>query len=290
MLSAVSCITHNVATAQLPALSADSRRACGVQSLRLAGSHEQACVTHSQAFLASARRCGSAKRSSSLRKAAPRDSNGADTSGEFNLTEYVEAKVERVERTDKDSSMLLLKMLDGRGNILPVFVGDNESTALLQEMQRQPSTRPMTHDLMKNSLEMLGYRVSKVRITCLVANTYFARIHFSQGRKSQEGVCHEIDVDARPSDAINMAVRFDAPVYVHKQLAIVEERYADALKLKDKIEGVLNTDRTVRLVVQLEAALHDSRLEEAAQLRDELAREYDRRAAAAVREKQQLDL
>ncbi len=70
-----------------------------------------------------------------------------------------------VERTDKDSSMLLLKMLDGRGNILPVFVGeqqdhscrpklsrgfrqsfccctgDNESTALLQEMQRQPSVR-----------------------------------------------------------------------------------------------------------------------------------------------------
>jgi bifunctional DNase/RNase len=61
--------------------------------------------------------------------------------------------------------------------------------------------------------------VSKVRITCLVANTYFARIHFSRGRKSQEGVCHEIDVDARPSDAINMAVRFDAPVYVHKQVA-----------------------------------------------------------------------
>lgn len=95
MLSTVSCITHTVVTAQLPALSADRRRACGVQSLRLAGSHEQACVTHSQAFLASARRCGSAKRLSSLRKAAPQDSNGADTSGEFNLTEYVEAKVER---------------------------------------------------------------------------------------------------------------------------------------------------------------------------------------------------
>jgi len=95
MLSAVSCITHTVATVQLSALSAESRRACGVQSLRLAGSHEQACVTHSQAFLANARRCGSAKRLSSLRKAVPQDSNGADTSGEFNLTEYVEAKVER---------------------------------------------------------------------------------------------------------------------------------------------------------------------------------------------------
>ena len=109
-----------------------------------------------------------------------------------------------------------------------------------------------------------------------------------------------------------------------------------AHRLRDKIEGVLNTDRTVRLVVQLEAALHDSRFEvssfmlltcqvfgqhsgqppivpagvvclaprrkgvrckfgiphvqEAAILRDELAREYDMRAQAAVREKQQLDL
>lgn len=98
-------------------------------------------------------------------------------------------------------------------------------------------------------------------------------------------------------------------------------------RLKQRIEGVLNTDRTVRIVVQLEAALHDSRLEvsirlhtcrmklspllndecyivrlimlkpdkfcllqEAAQLRDELSNEYDRRAAAEVREKQQLDL
>lgn len=61
--------------------------------------------------------------------------------------------------------------------------------------------------------------MTKVRITCLVANTYFARIHFAKGRKSPDGVYHEVDVDARPSDAINMAVRFAAPVYVHKQLA-----------------------------------------------------------------------
>ncbi len=62
-------------------------------------------------------------------------------------------------------------------------------------------------------------QVTKVRLTCLVANTYFARIHFAKGRQSQDGVYHEIDVDARPSDAINMAVRFAAPVYVHKHLA-----------------------------------------------------------------------
>lgn len=101
----------------------------------------------------------------------------------------------------------------------------------------------MTHDLMKNSLELLGYRVgmklflklssflqltvslscplqvTKARITCLQANTYYARVHYAKGRKTPDGGYHEVDVDARPSDAINMAVRFAAPLYVHKQLA-----------------------------------------------------------------------
>ena len=94
---------------------------------------------------------------------------------------------------------------------------------------------------MKNSLEMLGYRVSppwtlpflgfdclfrilplqvtKVRLTSLVQNTYMARVHYAKGRKVDDGSCHEVDVDVRPSDAVNMAVRFDAPIYINKQVA-----------------------------------------------------------------------
>lgn len=67
-------------------------------------------------------------------------------------------------------------------------------------------------------------QVTKVRLTCLVSNTYYARIHFAKGRKTNDDTYHEVDVDARPSDAINMAVRFDAPIYVHKTLA---KRMAD---------------------------------------------------------------
>ncbi|KAL3144978.1 hypothetical protein ABBQ32_003482 [Trebouxia sp. C0010 RCD-2024] len=334
MLAAASCLSQAVKAVPSPALS-ETRKNCVVPCHRHAGLSEQLPALQPQLFVGVSRRC-TTRRTLSVTRATPQDSSGAGTSGDFNLSEYVEAKVERVERTQKDASAILLKMLDGRGNIMPVFVGENESSALLSELQRLPSGRPITHDLMKNSLEALGYRVTKARITCLQDNTYYARVHFAKGRKAPDGAYHEVDVDARPSDAINMAVRFGAPLYVHKQLAsrmasepekfrlpasqtaneiarsckdllvhfpdptvvdklhlqlaVVEERYDDAMALRDKIEGVLNTDRTVRLVVQLEAALHDSRFEEAAHLRDELAREYDMRAQAAVRQKQQLDL
>lgn len=62
-------------------------------------------------------------------------------------------------------------------------------------------------------------QVTKARITCLHANTFYGRIHFAKGRQGPDGAYHEVDVDARPSDAINMAVRFAAPLYVHKQVA-----------------------------------------------------------------------
>ncbi len=138
------------------ALSVEGKKSCAVQSLRHAGLHEQVCVTSNQAFLASARRCSPSKRTLTLQRAASQDANGADTSGDFNLTEYVEAKVERgketvcsclsefcwlsrnnftfctVDTTDKNASVLLLKVLDGRGNILPVYVGESPEITLLE--------------------------------------------------------------------------------------------------------------------------------------------------------------
>jgi bifunctional DNase/RNase len=75
--------------------------------------------------------------------------------------------------------------------------------------------RPLTHDLMKNTLEVLGFRVTKVRITALVGNTYHARVHYARGRGikapgaaagdgssgAADQLPAEVDVDARPSGA-----------------------------------------------------------------------------------------
>lgn len=61
-------------------------------------------------------------------------------------------------------------------------------------------------------------QVTKVRVTSLVGNTYFARVHLSPSGRN--GSTQEVDIDARPSDAINLAVRFNAPVYVSKQVLL----------------------------------------------------------------------
>lgn len=63
----------------------------------------------------------------------------------------------------------------------------------------------------------LSPQVTKVRVTALVGNTYHARVHLSGGKDSG---AREIDIDARPSDAINLAVRFNAPMYVAKQVCM----------------------------------------------------------------------
>lgn len=148
MLSAV--CSHSLVGQPL-ALHAEGRRAGILLPLRHAFVHDQACSSQVQALFVNARRCRPAKRGQTLQRAASQDASGSDTSGDFDLSQYVEAKVDRgetllfsqhdrpylghsscfvvctVERTKNDasSSMLLLKILDGRGCILPVFIGEN---------------------------------------------------------------------------------------------------------------------------------------------------------------------
>lgn len=235
--------------------------------------------------------------------------NGRDY--KFDSEEYVEAKIENVRHTDAYGHVIYLKLRDENDSRLPVYIGSFECAALVKEINKKPTVRPMTHDLMKNSLVLLGYKVSRIMVTALVGNTYHARIVYrrSVGNDEEE----EVDVDARPSDAFNLAVRFDAPMFVNKsiaarmahsvqtlekessnevvrscrdevlhhkdptvmlklqlQMAIAEERYIEAAKLRDDIDKMLSTDRALGLVVALESALEGNRFEEAAFLRDEL--------------------
>eukprot|EP00191_Tetraselmis_sp_GSL018_P000488 CAMPEP_0177615972 /NCGR_PEP_ID=MMETSP0419_2-20121207/23833_1 /TAXON_ID=582737 /ORGANISM="Tetraselmis sp., Strain GSL018" /LENGTH=153 /DNA_ID=CAMNT_0019113851 /DNA_START=1399 /DNA_END=1857 /DNA_ORIENTATION=- len=109
-------------------------------------------------------------------------------------------------------------MLDGSRRFLPVYIGEAECAGLLKELEKRAMPRPLTYDMMKTSLEAIGYRVTKVCVTALVGTTYHGSIHY---RKSGEGssAAEEVVVDSRPSDAINMAVRFGAAMYIHKNVA-----------------------------------------------------------------------
>ncbi|CAG9463664.1 unnamed protein product [Pedinophyceae sp. YPF-701] len=133
--------------------------------------------------------------------------------GDFAPNDFIEATLENVKHTDKYGHIIFLKLSDTLGSVLPVYIGDFECAALLKEINKRPSVRPMTHDLMRASVEAMGFTVRRVCVTALVGNTYHAAIYYA----AADG--REVPVDARPSDAINLAVRFKAQIFVDREVA-----------------------------------------------------------------------
>jgi uncharacterized protein len=101
--------------------------------------------------------------------------------------------------------IVLLKTADGN-QFLPIWIGHPEAAAILMKLQSQAAPRPMTHDLLSDMLEQLGAQVSRITVTELRENTFYAQITVVQ-----DG--HEIEVDSRPSDAIALAIRAEAPIF-----------------------------------------------------------------------------
>jgi bifunctional DNase/RNase len=103
-------------------------------------------------------------------------------------------------------SALVLKERDGDRR-LPVWIGQPEALAIAAAIEQLEFARPMTHDLLKNITEQLGATVDWVRVHDVVDGTFLGLIGLSgpQGR---------VDIDSRPSDAIALALRVDAPIFV----------------------------------------------------------------------------
>jgi len=97
------------------------------------------------------------------------------------------------------------------GLFLPIWVGIFEANAIALEMEKVTTPRPMTHDLLKNVLAELDARVEKVVINDLRENTFFARIHLTRSDSS-------LSVDSRPSDAIALALRSRADIFVEEEV------------------------------------------------------------------------
>lgn len=108
------------------------------------------------------------------------------------------------------SPVVLLKELKGRQTI-PIWIGILEAGAIAAELEKVTLSRPMTHDLLINVLRLLGADVIMVEINDLRDNTFYSTIYIKKGRK-------EIAVDARPSDAIAIALRANCPIFVSKKV------------------------------------------------------------------------
>jgi uncharacterized protein len=119
----------------------------------------------------------------------------------------------RVEGVGLDSNhgpVVVLHEMDGE-RMLPIWIGHNEATAIQMKLEGHEYSRPLTHDLIKNIVENLKAKLVRVDITELKDSTYYANL-------VMQGPAGEIRVDARPSDSIALALRFDAPIFAHESL------------------------------------------------------------------------
>jgi hypothetical protein len=139
-----------------------------------------------------------------------------------------------------NTPIVLLKDLQGK-EIVPIWIGFFEASAIATQLERVELSRPMTHDLMKNLLDSLGINVIKIEVTDLRENTFYAIIHLDL-----DGT--PFAIDARPSDSIALALRANAPIYVHEEV-IEKSRKIDLRHHKegedamdDLLEGLSTKD------------------------------------------------
>jgi len=100
--------------------------------------------------------------------------------------------------------------------VLPIWIGHNEAWAIAMEISGLGSKRPLTHDLFKNTIEAMGGHLEKVEITELKEQTFYAVIHIAVDGKV-------IDIDARPSDSIALALKSNCPIFANEELFTIQQ-------------------------------------------------------------------
>lgn len=159
------------------------------------------------------------------------------------------------------------------GRRLPIIIGAFEAQAIALELEKIQPPRPMTHDLLRDLLEQIGGEVSDVVISELREGTFYARVRFVHRGK-------QLELDCRPSDAVALAVRVSAPIYVSDEvlseagLPVDDEETIDMTPSPEKEEAttVEPAAQLEKRKSQLDKAIADENYEKAAHLRDEIQR------------------
>jgi hypothetical protein len=115
--------------------------------------------------------------------------------------------------------ILLLKEIDGN-RTLPIWIGKPEADSIALALGKVETPRPLTHDLIKNMAENLKIKIAKIIVTEILDNTYYALLCLNDGKK-------ETLVDSRPSDAVAVALRANAPIFVEE--SVLEQKSSDEL-------------------------------------------------------------
>ena len=166
---------------------------------------------------------------------------------------------------------------------LPIIIGGFEAQAIAIELEKMSSSRPLTHDLFKAFAETFDVKVSEVLIYNLVEGIFYAKLVCSDGAR-------EVEIDARTSDAIALAVRFNCPIYTFEFILksagiVLDDETGAALAATTETTAVTDMDETIasptgkeeykvksteELKAMLQTAIDDEQYETASKIRDEL--------------------
>jgi len=163
---------------------------------------------------------------------------------------------------------LLLKEIGGERQV-PIIVGVFEAQSIALAIEEVKMPRPMTHDLFVSVLQEFGVRIDSVTVSDLVEGTFYAKIEI---RLKNDQV---LFVDARPSDAIALALRMKATILVTEDVMqeagqYLAGKHREITEKDDSIPELQNLDRLFELQNQLQAAVEEENYERAAQLRDQI--------------------
>jgi len=157
---------------------------------------------------------------------------------------------------------------------LPIIIGAFEAQAIALELEKIQPPRPMTHDLLRDTFEAVDVDVEEVVIDELREGTFFAKIRYRHNGEEHQ-------LDSRPSDAVALAVRVDAPIFVAPavldEAGIVAEDESDISSLAEQAEETSPSEEEEgteleQMQKQLEEAVEEEDYERAAELRDEIKR------------------
>ena len=193
----------------------------------------------------------------------------------FNDDDLIPVKVSQISVAQiSPQNMGFFVMLNGPSDerTLPIFIGATEAQAIAYHVNGIDVPRPLTHDLFKNVLQEYDFQVNKVIVNELKDDTFYARL-FIQGQGQ------EIQIDSRPSDAIALALRFSAPIFIVRDVmdsagVIIPENSddSDQLNITTPQDDEVPLTPLEGLKQQLDKAVTEERYEDAAKIRDEIKR------------------
>ena len=140
--------------------------------------------------------------------------------------------------TRTGSPIVVLHDIDNR-KALPIWIGSAEASAIIRKIENISVSRPMTHDLIIQIVEQLGGKIDRIEINDVEKETYYANIYLVKGDE-------ELVIDARPSDAIAIAIRVDAPIYVTANVLANGSVSCDAAKDEEEAQEFRNFIQSIK--------------------------------------------